>query len=61
MNKRGFTLSIYYRDYSWHSPYTDTFKRRIEVYDPFQTREHLPLDKVDSAIAPYESLEYQSV
>jgi hypothetical protein len=52
--KRGFTLHIQYRDYEWESPYKDTFARRMQVYDPFQTRDHVPLDKVDSLLAPID-------
>lgn len=54
--KRGFTLHIQYGSYEFVSPYRDTLARRITVYDPFQTRERVPLDKVNDTLAPIDGL-----
>lgn len=44
--KRLFSLHIQSKNFDYMSPYKDTFKHRIEVYDPFQSRQRVDLRDV---------------
>lgn len=53
-DKYLFNLTIIMRDFEWHSPYKDTLARRVQVYDPFQTRNYLPLSQVTAILDNFD-------
>lgn len=52
--RRGFTLHIHFRGQEYNSSNAELLRKRLEVYDPFQLKPHLPLHLVQATIAPFE-------